>query len=92
MDDPAVSAKQLVELSKNHLAEQRHRIARQRELVAKYERDDDMARLSGARLILNRMEKRLAQMAAAHAAAEEHLSKLIADKPSVEKAVRNTPM
>ena len=45
MDDPAVSAKQLVELSKNHLAEQRHRIARQRELVAKYERDDDMARL-----------------------------------------------
>jgi hypothetical protein len=38
------------------------------------------------------MEKRLAKMAAAHAAAEEHLSKLIADKPSVEKAVRNTPM
>jgi hypothetical protein len=63
---------------------------RQRELLAKYERDDDVARLSGARLVLERMQKQLAQMTAAHVAAEEHLSKLTLDEASVEKVVRDT--
>jgi septation ring formation regulator EzrA len=93
MDDPAVTAKQLVELSKKHIEDQLRRIAQQRELVAKYERDDDVARLSGVRRVLERSQKQLAQMTAAHAAAEEHLSKLTVDEPSVEeKAVRDTPM
>ena len=56
------------------------------------ERDDVVARLSGARLFLEKMEKQLAQMTAAHVAAEEHLSKLTVDEASVEKAVRDTPM
>jgi hypothetical protein len=30
--------------------------------MAKYERDDDVARLSGARLVLERVQKQLAQM------------------------------
>jgi hypothetical protein len=46
MDDPGVSAKQLVKLAKKHIEDQQSRIVRQRELMAKYERDDDVARLS----------------------------------------------
>jgi 2-keto-3-deoxy-galactonokinase len=92
MDDPAVTAKQLVDLAKKHIEDQQCRIVRQRELLAKYERDDDVARLSGARLVLERMQKQLAQMTAAHVAAEEHMSKLTVDEASVEKVVRDTPM
>ena len=80
-----MAAKQLVELSKKHIEDQQCRIVRQRGLMAKYERDDDMARLSGARIVLERMQKQLAQMTAAHAAAEEHLSKLTVDEPSVKR-------
>jgi hypothetical protein len=87
MDDPAVTAKQLVELAKTHIEDQQRRITQQRKLVAKYERDEDVARLSGARRVLQRMQKQLAQMTAAHAAAEEHLSKLAIDEPSIEKFV-----
>jgi hypothetical protein len=92
MDDPALTAKQLVELAKKHIEEQERRIAQQRQLMANYERDDDVARLSGARLVLERMQKQLAQMTKAHVAAEEHLSKLTVDEASVEKVVRDTPM
>ncbi len=92
MDDPAVTAKQLVDLARKNIEDQQRRIAQQRELMAKYERDDDVARLSGARRILERMQKQLAQMAAAHVAAEEHLSKLTVDEASVEKVVRDSPM
>jgi hypothetical protein len=60
--------------------------------MAKYERDDDVARLSGARLVLERMQKQLRQMTVAHVVAEEHLSKLTVDEASVEKVVRDTPM
>ena len=92
MDDPAVTAKQLVDLARKHIEDQQSRIARQRELIAKYERDDDAPRLSGARIVLERMQKQLTQMTAAHVAAEEHLSKLTVDEASVEKVVRDTPM
>jgi hypothetical protein len=92
MTDPAVTAKQLVDLARKHIKDQQCRIVRRRELMAKYERDDDVARLSGARRILERMQKQLPQMTAAHAAAEEHLAKLTVHEASVEKIVRNTPM
>ena len=92
MDDPAVTAKQLVDLARKHIEDQQSRIVRQRELVAVYERNDDAARLSTARRVLQQMQKRLAQMTAAHAAAEEHLSRLTVDEASVEKVVRDTPM
>jgi hypothetical protein len=39
---------------------------------------------SGARLVLERMEKQLAQMTAAHVAAEEPLAKLSVDEASVK--------
>ena len=92
MDDPAVTAKQLVDLARKHIEDQQTRIARQRELMAKFERDVDVARLSQARLVLEKMQRQLAQMTAAHLAAEEHLSKLTVDEASVEKVVRDTPM
>jgi hypothetical protein len=38
------------------------------------------------------MQKQLAQMTAAHVAAEEHLAELTVDEASVEKVVRDTPM
>jgi len=84
MTDPAITAKQLVDLSIKNIEDQQCRIVRQRELMAKYERDDDVARLSGARLVLERMEKQLAQMTAAHVAAEEPLAKLSVDEASVK--------
>ena len=60
--------------------------------MAKYERDKDAVRLSEARRVLEKMQNQLAQMTAAHEAAEEHLSKLTVDEASVEKVVRDTPM
>ncbi len=92
MDDPAVIAKRLVELAKKHIEDQQCHIVRQRELMAKYERDKDAARLSKARRVLEKMQKQLAQMTAAHVAAKENLSKLTVDEESVEKVVRDTPM
>jgi hypothetical protein len=67
-------------------------MVRQRELMSKYERDDDLARLSAARLVLERMQKQLAQMPVAHVKAEEHLSKITVDEASVEKVARDSPM
>jgi hypothetical protein len=92
MTDPAVTAKLLADLARKHIEDQQNRIVRQRELMAKYERDNDLARLSQARVALEKMQKQLAQMTAAHMAAEEHLSKLTVDEASVEKVVRDTPM
>ena len=92
MEDPAVTAKQLVDLARKNIEDQQGRIVRQRELMAKYERDDDVPRLSAARRVLEKMRKQLAQMTAVHAQAEEHLSKLTVDEASVEKVVRDTPM
>ena len=60
--------------------------------MAKYERDDDIARLSEARRVLEKMQDQLAQMTAAHVAAEEHLATLTVDEASVEKVMRDTPM
>jgi hypothetical protein len=92
MNDPAITAKQLVDLARKHLEDQQSRIVRQRALVAMYERNGDAPRLATARRVLQQMEKRLALMTAAHVAAEAHLSKLTVDKASVEKVVRDTPM
>jgi hypothetical protein len=64
MDDPAVAAKQLVDLARKQIEDQQSRIVRQRELIAEYERDEDVARLSVARFFLERMQKRLVKMTA----------------------------
>jgi hypothetical protein len=59
MTDLAETAKQVVDLARRNIENQQDRIARQRELIGKYERDDDVARLSGGRLALERMQKQL---------------------------------
>jgi hypothetical protein len=92
MDASAVMAKQLVDLARKNIEDQQSRIVRQRKLIVKYEQDNDAPRLSGARIVLERMQKQLARMTAAHAAAEEYLSKLTVDEASVENVVRDTPM
>jgi hypothetical protein len=92
MTAPDVTAKQLVDLARKNIEDQQCRIVRQRELMAKYERDDDVARMSAARRVLQGMQKLLAQMTAAHAEAEAHLAKLTVDEATVEKVVRDTPM
>ncbi|MGC1353784.1 MAG: hypothetical protein WA858_29015 [Xanthobacteraceae bacterium] len=84
MTDPAITAKQLVDLAIKNIEDQQCRIVRQRKLMANYERDDDVARLSGARLVLERMEKQPAQMTAVHVAAEERLAKFSVDEASVK--------
>jgi hypothetical protein len=91
MDD-SVMAKQLVNLARKNIEDQQRRIARQRKLIVKYEQDNDAPRLSGARIVVERMQKQLARMAAAHVAAEEYLFRLTVDEASVEKVVRDTPM
>jgi hypothetical protein len=60
--------------------------------MSKSERDNDTARLSKARRVLEKMQKQLARTTAAHIAADEHLSKLTVDEACVEKVVRDTPM
>ena len=92
MTDPAITAKQLVDLARKNIEDPLRRIARQRELMAKYERDDGLVRLSKARRVLEKMQDQLAQMTAAHVAAEEHLATLTVDEASVEKVMRDTPM
>ena len=92
MDDSAVVAKQLVDLARKNIEDQQSRIAWQRKLIVKYEQDNDAPRLSGARIVLGRMQKQLARMTAAHVAAEEYLFRLTVDEASVEKVVRDTPM
>ena len=47
--------------------------------MSKSERDNDTARLSKARRVLEKMQKQLARTTAAHLAADEHLSKLTVD-------------
>ena len=79
MDDPTVLAKELVELARKRIEDQQCRIVRQRALIAKYERDKQAARVSMAGDVLERMQKQLARMIAAHTLAKEHLSKLTAD-------------
>jgi hypothetical protein len=90
MENPAVRAKQLVDLARKHIEDQQCRLVRQRELMAKYERDDDIARLSEARRVLEKMQNQLAHMTAAHVAAEEHLATLTVDEASVEKVIAVT--
>ena len=92
MNDPAVTAKLLADLARKHIEDQQNRIVRQCELMAKHERDDDLARLLKARRVLEKMQKQLARMTAAHVAAEAHLCELTVDDASVEKVVRDTPM
>ena len=64
MDD-AAQAKQLVDLARKNIEDRQGRIQRQRELIAKCERDNRAALTLGARRVLERMLRLLARMTAA---------------------------
>jgi hypothetical protein len=82
MDEPAVAAKQLVDLIRTFIEDEQCRIVWQRELIAEYERYDDVARLPGARFVLERMQKQLDEVMAVRVAAEGLLSKLTVTRPA----------
>jgi hypothetical protein len=85
MTDPAVTAKQLVDLATKHIEDQQNRIVRQRELMAmrrppSFEQAARIRRASDGR------------STSSHVAAEEHLAEVTVDEASVEKVVRDAPM
>jgi hypothetical protein len=88
MTIPVQAAKHAAEHGTNHILDQQIRIAREKELIVKLERENDGAAVNRAKEILKQMEEFLAQMTAAHAAAEEHLAEAtIGDRSkNVERA------
>jgi hypothetical protein len=71
MPNPAAEAQTPVEIGKTNILDQRRRIDRQRELIARLERDGSPDVVADAIRILAKMEQALAQMEAHHAAAQE---------------------
>jgi hypothetical protein len=70
MSNPGAEAQTAVEIGKTNILDQRRRIERQRELIARLERDGSPDLVADAVRILGEMEQALAQMEAHHAAAE----------------------
>jgi hypothetical protein len=71
MPNPAVGAQTPAEIGKTNILDQRRRIDRQRELIARLERDGSPDLVAEAVRVLGEMEQALAQMEAHHAAAQE---------------------
>jgi hypothetical protein len=69
MTDPAEAAKNTVEISKRYVLDQQLRITRQRELVAKLERDGHPDVVADARRALTEMEQLLIEMEVHYASA-----------------------
>ena len=74
MPSPAEAAKNTVELGKKHIIDQRFRIERQRKLFAELKRDAHPDCAVKAIRTLSDMEKKLAQMEADYAGAQERLA------------------
>ena len=71
MPNPAAEAQTPVEIGKTNILDQRRRIERQRELIARLERDGSPDLVADAVRILGEMEQALARMEAHLAAAQE---------------------
>jgi hypothetical protein len=70
MPNSATEAQTSVEIGKTNIVDQRRRIERQRELIARIESDGSPDLVADAVRILGEMEQALAQMEAHHAAAQ----------------------
>jgi len=92
MNNPAAAAKNTVEIGKKHILDQQLRIARQRELIAKLERDGHPDVLAVALRVLVEMEQTLFGMEKHYAAAQKRLAQDAVDEPSLAKVERDTPM
>jgi len=74
------TAKEKVELAEKHIAYQRQRIVRYKELVAKLERDNKQDLLTAARELLGDLEHALAGMMVDQARARDELEKAATDQ------------
>ena len=92
MTTPAEAAKNSIMIGRKHIIDQQLRIARQRELMAKLERDGHPDVVADARRALTEMEQMLVQMEVDYAAAQERLAQVTVDEPSLAKVERDTPM
>jgi hypothetical protein len=92
MRSPAEAAKNLVEISQKHIAEQCQRIERQHELIARLERDGQPDLVAEAVRHLGEMKKMLAQMETDYAGAQERLAQATVDEPSLARVEKDTPM
>ena len=92
MTDTAIRAKKTVEVGKKQILDQRLRIERQHELIARHERDGYPDLVADAVRILGEMDRALARMEAHYAKAQEHLAEVTVDEPSLAKVERDAPM
>jgi hypothetical protein len=92
MIDPAQAAEITVELGKKHVRDQQDRIARQKELIAEFQRDNHAALLIEAQQQLEKMEQMLCQIEADLAAAQERLVQASVDQKNLDAVERDTPM
>ncbi len=92
MTNPAEAANNTVAVGKKHILDQRLRIGRQHELIAKLERDGQTDLVAEALRLLAEMEQMLGTMDADYAAARERLSQASVDEPSLAKVERDTPL
>ncbi len=88
----ATAAKKTVEVGKKQILDQRLRIERQRDLIARHERDGYPDLVVDAVRLLSEMERALARMEAHYTKAQEHLAQVTVDEPSLAKVERDTPM
>jgi hypothetical protein len=72
--------------------DQRLRIERQHELIARHERDGYPDLVADAVRTLGEMDRALARMEAHYAKAQEHLAEVTVDEPSLAKVERDAPM
>ena len=80
MSSTAEAAKNTVELGKKHILDQRLRIERQRELIARLERDGSPDLVANAVRLLAEMEQACGRMEAEYAAGQERLSEAAVDE------------
>jgi hypothetical protein len=90
--DTAVAAKKTVEVGKRQILDQRFRIQRQHELIARHERDGYPHLVADAVRTLDEMDRALARMEAHYAKAQEHLAEATVDESSLAEVERETPM
>ena len=80
MSSTAEAAKNTVELGKKHILDQRLRIERQRELIARLERDGSPDLVANAVRLLAEMEQACGRMEAEYAAGQQRLSEATVDE------------
>ena len=82
MPNPTAEAQTSVEIGKTNILDQRRRIERQRELIARLECDGSPDLVADAVRILGQMEQALAQMEVHHATARDRPPEASVDEPN----------